>query len=308
MSDARSGSSRFPLDESTPPGAGPVHPVGSCLAIACALIAALAGAPARAADTDEPAAAAAVAADAGEAGEPAATESDEADTGIPGDFEAEVTLVSDYIDRGISNTDHKPALQGGITYSIETGIGDTAAYAGFWGSSVDFDDGDEATVELDWFFGLSGTFPGTELGWDVGGAYYAYPGASRQLNYDYWEIPVVLSHPIWQNVTLSGSYYYSPEYFGDTGQAHYVNGSLSWEIPIEPVTLVLAAATGHQWIADNTEAGIKDYQDWSVGLTVKYDMVNVGLDYTDTDLSKSECYQGTNLCDPRVVLRVGATF
>lgn len=183
MSDARSGSSLPPLDDPIP--AGPVHPLGPCLAIAC-MLAALAGAPARAADTDEPAAAAAaaaaVAAGAGEAGEPAATESDEADTGIPGDFEAEVTLVSDYIDRGISNTDHKPALQGGITYSIETGIGDTAAYAGFWGSSVDFDDGDEATVELDWFFGLSGTFPGTELGWDVGGAYYAYPGASRQLN------------------------------------------------------------------------------------------------------------------------------
>jgi uncharacterized protein (TIGR02001 family) len=242
---------------------------------------------------------------------PAATQAaddDEADDGIPGSFEAEVGLVSDYIDRGISNSDHNPALQGGISYSIDTGLGDTAAYAGFWGSSVDFDDGGEATVELDWYFGLNGTVPGTELAWDIGGAYYAYPGASSDLNYDYWEIPVVFSHPVWEAVTVTGSYFFSPEYFGNAGQAHYVNAGLSWNVPFDPVTLTLAAATGHQWIADNTWAGVEDYQDWSVGLTVTYAGVSVGLDYTDTNLSKSECFGGTNLCDPRLVLRVGAAF
>jgi uncharacterized protein (TIGR02001 family) len=242
-------------------------------------------------------------------GAPAPTLADDEEaSGFPGEFAAEVGLVSDYVDRGISNSDGHAALQGGISYSIGTGIGDTAAYAGFWGSSVDFDDGGEATVELDWYFGLNGTVPGTELAWDVGGAYYTYPGASSTLDYDYWEIPVLLSHPLWENATVTGSYSFSPEYFGDAGRAHYVNAALSWDIPLKPVTFTLAAATGHQWIEDNAWAGVEDYQDWSVGLTVSYDAISVGLDYTDTNLSKSECFGGTTLCDPRLVLRVGAAL
>lgn len=103
---------------------------------------------------------------------PVLAEDEESDSGFPGEFEAEVGLVSDYVDRGISNSDGNPAVQGGISYSIGTGIADTSAYLGFWGSSVDFDDGGEATVELDWYFGLNGTAPGTELAWDIGAAYY----------------------------------------------------------------------------------------------------------------------------------------
>ncbi len=230
------------------------------------------------------------------------------DSGFPGEFEAEVGLVSDYVDRGISNSDEHAAVQGGISYSIGTGLGDTSAYAGFWGSSVDFDDGGEATVELDWYFGLNGTVPGTELAWDVGGAYYTYPGASSSLDYDYWEIPVILSHPLWEAVTVTGSYFFSPEYFGEAGQAHYLNAALSWDIPIDPVTLTLGAATGRQWIEDNAWAGVEDYQDWSIGISVSYDAISVGLDYTDTNLSKSECFGGTTVCDPRLVLRVGAAL
>jgi uncharacterized protein (TIGR02001 family) len=237
-----------------------------------------------------------------------AKDEEEPSGGLPGEIEAEVGLVSDYVDRGISNSDGNPALQGGISYSIETGIGDTWAYAGFWGSSVDFDDGGEATVELDWYFGVNGTAPGTELAWDAGFAYYTYPGASSGLNYDYWEIPVVLSHPLWEAVTLTGSYYFSPEYFGDAGYAHYLNAGLSWDIPFEPVTFTLNVATGHQWIEDNAWAGIEDYQDWSAGVSVGYQAITVGLGYTDTNLSKSECFGGTKVCDPRMVLRVGASL
>jgi uncharacterized protein (TIGR02001 family) len=228
--------------------------------------------------------------------------------GLPGEIAAEVGLVSDYVDRGISNSDGNPAVQGGISYSIGTGVGDTSAYAGFWGSSVDFDDGGEATVELDWYFGLNGTAPGTELVWDASFAYYSYPGASSGLNYDYWEIPVVLSHPLWEAVTVTGGYYFSPEYFGDAGHAHYLNGGVGWEIPVEPVTVTLEAATGHQWIEDNAWAGVEDYQDWSVGVSVGYEAITVGLGYTDTNLSKSECFGGTKVCDPRLVLRVGAAL
>jgi hypothetical protein len=43
-----------------------------------------------------------------------------------------ITLTSDYIWRGVSQTTGDPALQGGVAYSHENGF-----YAGVWGSNVD---------------------------------------------------------------------------------------------------------------------------------------------------------------------------
>lgn len=41
---------------------------------------------------------------------------------FPGEFSGEIFLLSDYVDRGISNTDGKAALQGGISYGAEIGF------------------------------------------------------------------------------------------------------------------------------------------------------------------------------------------
>ncbi|KRG78060.1 TorF family putative porin, partial [Stenotrophomonas pavanii] len=43
-----------------------------------------------------------------------------------------VTAVSDYLFRGVSQTDEKPTLQAGFTYTSPVGL-----YAGVWGSGVD---------------------------------------------------------------------------------------------------------------------------------------------------------------------------
>jgi len=225
---------------------------------------------------------------------------------IPGEFSAEIFVLSDYVDRGISNTDRKAALQGGISYGGEIGFLNLYPYVGFWGSNVDFDDGDEATVELDAFFGVSGTF--RKLEWDIGGAYYTYPGADSDLKYDYWEIPVALSYPLHEGLTLNADYFYSPNFFGDTGQAHYLAAGLSYDIPLGQITVTLDAMTGHQWIEDNDRYGADDYQDFQVGLTVAYEGVEVGVRYTDTSLSHTECFGGTNVCKGRAVFSLGMRF
>ena len=240
---------------------------------------------------------------------PAGSEaSGEAGEWLPGEFSGDVALVSDYIDRGISNTDHNPAVQGGINYSLGLGFEDISVYAGFWGSNVDFSDGGEATVEIGAMFGLTGAIG--DLNWDLGGVYYAYPGANHNLNYDYWEIPLLLSYPVLTGVTLTGSYYYSPNYFGDTGHAHYLQSGVEWELPFKVLTLplIVAANGGHQWIEHNNRAGIQDYFDWNVGLKTKMKGIYLSAMYTDTSLDKHDCYDGTNLCDSRAVFAVGASF
>ncbi|WP_292773230.1 TorF family putative porin, partial [Methylophaga sp. UBA5100] len=48
---------------------------------------------------------------------------------------ANVLIGSDYIFRGISQTDNNPTIQGGIDYGHASGL-----YVGTWASNVDFDD------------------------------------------------------------------------------------------------------------------------------------------------------------------------
>ncbi|QLH41068.1 MAG: hypothetical protein HWD60_12060 [Defluviicoccus sp.] len=78
-----------------------------------------------------------------------------------------------------------------------------------------------------WF---SGTTAGID--WDIGAVYYWYPGANSNLNYDYWEVPLLLSYGLDYGFSLLGEYYYSPDFFGGSGQAHYLLGGLRWEYPI----------------------------------------------------------------------------
>ena len=79
----------------------------------------------------------------------------------------DVTFVSDYAFRGISQTEEAPALQGGLTLAVDSGW-----YLSVWGSSVDF--GGQGTLELDVLLGWSGDIA---EGWsaDVGIMRYGYP-------------------------------------------------------------------------------------------------------------------------------------
>lgn len=62
-----------------------------------------------------------------------------------------VTLTSDYVARGISQTRSRPALQGGLEWKTDTGL-----FAGLWGSNVDF--GGRERLELGFFLGYDLTF------------------------------------------------------------------------------------------------------------------------------------------------------
>jgi uncharacterized protein (TIGR02001 family) len=76
-----------------------------------------------------------------------------------------VGVTSDYVFRGVSQTQEDPALQGGIDLSY--GIG----YAGVWASNVDFGANDPKT-EIDFYAGVKPTVGDTSL--DFGVLYYGY--------------------------------------------------------------------------------------------------------------------------------------
>lgn len=209
-----------------------------------------------------------------------------------GDFtlSANTALTTDYVFRGISQSDEGPAVQGGFDAAHSSGL-----YAGVWGSNVDFNDGDEASVELDFYAGYAAEYMG--FTYDIGAIYYAYPGADDSLDYDFWEAAFALGYDF-DVAAISGSINYSPDFFGGTGDAVYSSANL--DVPL-PYDLSAAAHIGYQAIDD----GI-DYTDWSLGLGYTLAGFDLSVTYYDTDLDEpSECADG---CDARVVAAVSKSF
>ncbi len=83
------------------------------------------------------------------------------------------SFVSDYIFRGQSQTWGKPAAQISTELAHKSGL-----YAGFFASNVSDKWLPGANLETDLYAGFRNTIGATEVGYDVGGIYYYYPGAN----------------------------------------------------------------------------------------------------------------------------------
>lgn len=88
-------------------------------------------------------------------------------------FTSNASFVSDYIFRGQSQTWGKPAVQVSTELAHKSGL-----YAGFFGSNVSGAWLPGANLETDLYAGFRNTIGKTEVGYDVGGIYYIYPGAN----------------------------------------------------------------------------------------------------------------------------------
>jgi uncharacterized protein (TIGR02001 family) len=188
----------------------------------------------------------------------------QADTEISGN----VTLTSDYVWRGISQTQNNGAIQGGIDYAHESGF-----YAGAWGSNVDFDN--DASLELDLYAGYSRELSdGITI--DVGVLKYAYPDTS-DLNFTEGYVSVsaagfTLGHhssgSLWADESTSYTY-------------------LSYETEIGGIGL--SASIGQYDIKDMVFLTEEEYEDFSLAVSKSYWGVDWALTYTDTSLDDDEC-------------------
>ncbi len=209
-----------------------------------------------------------------------------------GDLSANIGVFSDYRYRGISQTDEKPALQGGLDWTHDSGV-----YLGVWGSNVDFTDAD---VEVDLYGGYAFDYGAYNI--DVGLTGYFYPGAADSRDYDYYEGKLAVSRSVGV-IDTTASINYTPENFGNSGDATYV--SFGAEAPIMDTGFTVQGAAGYQWIDDEVTFGTPDYADWSVG--VSYDLYgfDLGLKYTDTNISERRC---NDLCDAAAIFSVTRSF
>jgi len=144
------------------------------------------------------------------------------------ELSANIATVSNYYFRGITQTDDKAAIQGGIDYSHESGL-----YAGTWMSNVDFGN-DKANAEIDLYAGFGSDIGDTGLSYDVGTIYYWYPGAGGEQqggDIDYAELYGSLG---WKWVTGSIAYTYWGEVESQNTPRTFDSGDLYYKLSVDP--------------------------------------------------------------------------
>lgn len=210
-----------------------------------------------------------------------------------------IGLFSQYIFRGLTQTNEEPALQGGMDYSHKSGF-----YAGTWGSNVSWLR-DTATsgpppagyraggsLELDIYGGFKGAFGKSDLGYDVGLLYYWYPGDEMPgaNSADTLELYGALS---WKWITGKLSYSLKDKTFGvgDSRGTYYLDLTAAFPIPNTKLTAI--AHYGMQEFEGNT-AGVSNdsvasYKDWKLGLNYSLPKdFTIGVFYTDTDMTAAQ--------------------
>lgn len=224
----------------------------------------------------------------------------------PHSFGANVGLYSQYVFRGLAQTNEEPAIQGGFDYSYAFSGAPVTFYAGTWGSNISWlQDANlysgGGSLELDFYGGLKGNIGASDFTWDVGYLYYWYPGDTPVavppgyfIDADTQELYAALG---WKWFTVKYSYAISDAFgFSNSDGSDYLDISAS--VPLGETGLTAGAHWG-TFNFDNNSAA--DYDDWKVSLT--YDMgklskvmdgVTVGVAYTDTNGKKSTWTDANN--------------
>jgi uncharacterized protein (TIGR02001 family) len=225
-------------------------------------------------------------------------------------FTGNAGLFSDYRFRGISQTNKKPAFQGGFDVSHASG-----AYVGNWNSNIDSAFYNGSNLELDFYGGYK--LPLGDFTLDVGALYYYYPGsgAGGTFKIDNTEIYVGGAYG---PVTLKYSYATS-DFFGiaDSKGSSYLDAGFSYDLG---GGLGVNAHLGYQKLKKNArviEIGSSTLEDTVIDykLGVTYDLFGSGFiggaSYisTNRDLTGgTAALSGRNISNGTVVLSLSKAF
>jgi uncharacterized protein (TIGR02001 family) len=193
-----------------------------------------------------------------------------------------VGVVSDYVFRGISQSQHQAAVQAGVDYAHSSGL-----YVGAWTSTIEWVNRKtyvyqkDNKVELDLYGGYKGT--AGDFSYDVGMIRYFYPG-----DFNAAGTPVTANTTEayisggWKFITLKYNHALTSFIgWGNTDTAKSKGSGyldLTATYPVDE-TLNVIAHVGRQNVKNNSYAS---YTDYKLGVTKDIGFGVVGLAYTDT--------------------------
>jgi uncharacterized protein (TIGR02001 family) len=198
------------------------------------------------------------------------------------DVSGNAGVVTDYLFRGLSQTDRQPALQSGIEIDGKQGL-----YIGAWGSNISWlSDGSStaapisSSLEVDGYAGWRKSFAsGVSL--DVGIYTYVYPGTypAGFTSADTTEGYVGVGYA---GFKLKYSHAFT-NLFGFANSKNSAYWDLSWGHDLGDAWSI-SAHVGHQTIQHVTKG---DYTDWNIGVSRSFAHgYAVGLGYYDTNADR----------------------
>ncbi|WP_292224358.1 TorF family putative porin [Brevundimonas sp.] len=178
-----------------------------------------------------------------------------------------IGATNNYVFRGLTQTDEKFAVQGGLDFATDGGF-----YAGAWASNVDFKDGTDAEIDL--YGGYRTEAAG--FAWDVGVIAYTYVGAPSGVSYNNYEVKVGASRAFGP-ATIGATLYYSPDSWGVENESLYAELTGAYTVSDK---ISISGAVGRQTFDPGS-----DYTTWNAGGTYALtDKLGLDLRYYDTNL------------------------
>jgi len=216
---------------------------------------------------------------------------------------ANVTVVNDYRYRGLTQSNFKPAIQGGFDYAHESGL-----YIGNWNSSISWISDSStytsnstksvsAPIEMDFYAGFKKELIGEGFASDFGVLQYYYPtsglanGTTSPNSTELYAAQNFTFGPVTGFAKVS---YAVSTLFGTTNSTGSYYPDLTVNYDTGFYGIALNGHVGYQYIAGNTVAvvgtpsvsnsSLYTYTDWKAGLTKDF----------GGGLSGSLAYVGTN--------------
>jgi uncharacterized protein (TIGR02001 family) len=179
-----------------------------------------------------------------------------------------VGATSNYIWRGMTQTDDKASINGGID------LGYKGFYLGSWASNVDFLD--DANYELDVYAGYGNSI--ADISYDISYIKFLYPGSDGSSDFD--EATISLGYDI-NDLSLGLSYALATYTENDGVKNDYAEATASYDFKVASLDLSYG-----------------DYQNtgnnYSIGVSKSFDLKGNTLDLSvaysdfDSDASKSD--------------------
>jgi uncharacterized protein (TIGR02001 family) len=189
------------------------------------------------------------------------------------EFSFGANLTSNYVYRGTSQTDDKPAIQGYVEGAIGT------FYGGLWASTVDLDDDN---VEFDLYLGIRPTFGDLEV--DLNYTRFLYDDSGDCCG----EVALLLSYPIGEVASVGGGAY-----------ADFENDIEWFEVTAAytaPQGFTVGGTVGTDF--GSLEEGDDDKVAWDVGVS-----------YSFTEIATADLrFHDSNYDPGRLVVSIGIDF
>ncbi|MGQ0673464.1 MAG: TorF family putative porin [Hyphomicrobium sp.] len=201
---------------------------------------------------------------------------------------------SDYMFRGVSQTDNEPAVSGGLD------VGYGIFYAGVWASGVD-DNFVATATEIDVYAGVKPKWGKITLDFAVLG--YLYPNQDDAISLgnevSYLELKSGVSVAVTDSFSVGATYYYSPEYSFEVGEGHTIEGTAALTLPqmwvftptisgtVGYLETDLPSLPGDRDGPDNDGDGVPDLQTdityWNAGLALTVEKITFDMRYFGSD-------------------------